>query len=605
MALNKISKVMLEDNVATKIDKIDGLETSLADIPKLLYDIDSTTYKNGDSIFIDKIRSKQIYLHANLYKKIKTGQTVQLCAMGDSITYGQDEVSGDKRAADTTLCPDGSAHTFTRAGVTYPEALQTNLQAVYGADKVTVINRGYSGDWVKKGIERWKTKHSSDATIIMYGTNDSNPSATWVPVDMRGNLENYLKYMEQLVIREILWDKAVILVSPIKKKTASDLNLDSFANALKLLGEKYNVPVIDGELFLANYPYTVYSDSTHLNTNGYKVIASKMAAFIIGSGANSPVKVASGKKLLTRPSLDNVVYIGGANFGTGSGAYTPEETTSGQNIIANIPNSGDAIIYSIYTEEEDLIVLPWYWSGAKNLKITLDFNTVIPQNSIDGSVYGATDTSPKEITYNSSVWDINSPDIDTMIKPINDSSQANLLRIKEAGWHTIMITNPASSNLIVFNGISFIGYEEYQNIRLRRSYNYEGFLKVNIPATYSGSPPAVNSSTFTLSDLTKVFGNAYSSSTYYTNPTLKITVSNYGLSGSATLQSILEYGLVISTGSATNGGVYQWLISRKDVATTPSERTITSITFDSTTSTFTITWAGATSCYSNFVITVM
>ena len=55
----------------------------------------------------------------------------------------------------------------------------------------------------------------------MYGTNDSR--ASYVPVEYRGNIEEYLKWYEQAIIREILWGKAVVIFTPPKLQSFGDL----------------------------------------------------------------------------------------------------------------------------------------------------------------------------------------------------------------------------------------------------------------------------------------------------------------------------------------------------------------------------------------------
>lgn len=112
-------------------------------------DVDSTSYKINDIISVDKITRLQNLYMAQFLRNLRKGSPVTIACMGDSMTYGHDTTSSDKRNADTTPCDDGSKHSFTRASITYPEALQKYLNKIY-SNNVTVINRGYSGDYVKK-----------------------------------------------------------------------------------------------------------------------------------------------------------------------------------------------------------------------------------------------------------------------------------------------------------------------------------------------------------------------------------------------------------------------------------------------------------------------
>jgi lysophospholipase L1-like esterase len=315
---------------------------------KLIADIVGTDYVTGDLVDYGYLRNRQEYLYGEFYRKLLTKVATQICCMGDSLTNGQDTVSSDARpvSADTTHVSGEVTSGQTIASTTYPEALQSNLQSVYGT-QVKVINRGYSGGWVKNGYEHYPNNHSSDLTIIMYGTNDSR--ATWVPDDIRGNIEDYINWYEQLIIREILWNKAVIILTPPKLANANDINIKTFAIALNALGEKYGVPVIDSAEFTANYPSTIYCDGTHFNGSGYKVFASKVTALFIGEGAKKPMLISDGETLLVRPNIDNLQYCGSATFTSSAGSQTPTEINATTGIVAQWTgtNSGIYIVFTL------------------------------------------------------------------------------------------------------------------------------------------------------------------------------------------------------------------------------------------------------------------
>ena len=97
-----------------------------------------------------------------------------------------------------------------------------------------------------------------------------NSRASYVPVEYRGNIVEYLKWYEQAIIREILWGKAVVIFSPPKVQSFGDLDIDTFANGLIQLCEKYNVPYVDSELFTINYN-SINSDGVHFNGIGYEI----------------------------------------------------------------------------------------------------------------------------------------------------------------------------------------------------------------------------------------------------------------------------------------------------------------------------------------------
>ena len=77
---------------------------------KLLMDIDSTNYRINDFIMVDKITRLQNIYMANFLRNLRNGSPVTIACMGDSMTYGHDVNSEDKRSADTTPCDNGSRH---------------------------------------------------------------------------------------------------------------------------------------------------------------------------------------------------------------------------------------------------------------------------------------------------------------------------------------------------------------------------------------------------------------------------------------------------------------------------------------------------------------
>lgn len=570
--------------------KVQNNTTQLNDIAniKLVKDIPSTDYVQGQLIGGDFIRTRQIINYADFFRKLRKKESVQICCMGDSLTNGQDTVSADVRpvASDPTRVSGEATSSQTIASVTYPEALRNRLRTVYG-EQVNVINRGYSGDWVKAGYTRYNTKHDSDLTIIMYGTNDSR--ASWVPEDIRGNLEEYIYWYEQLIVREILWGKAVIIMKPPKLLSASDLDVDIFRNALDALGEKYCIPVIDTEEFTANYSNSIYCDTTHFNGMGYSIFASRVAALLIGEGAFNPKKIMDGSKLLTRPTIDNIVYMGGAYFDTDTGVDTPNENNSAKGIVARIP-AGGSIIYSFYVEEDDLVALPYaYLVSGGTFKLELDFGVTQAQNSLDGALYLDRTTPDSTVQYTS----YSNAGLYNKSKILDDN--LSILRIVGKGWHTLRISSV--DNTTVFSGLEFIAYEDVKQYKdINKLNTKQGFYYGLTHSSYSATPEVVTETRIKVSTLLEHLGRTdiLTTNEYWKHPPFKITVFNYG-------QSIIEY--MFCCGSLGDGAnsFFCGEISRKNIATTPTERTISNIIFDSITQEIVITWDGANRV-ANFVI---
>lgn len=587
-----VNSLKLTQDVQDKISKVPVLEASLADITKfkLIADIPTTDYVTDDSVDISYIRNRQAYLYADFYRKLVKNQPVKACCMGDSMTNGQDTVSADARpvTSDVTRNLSEPMSSQTIASTTYPEALQTNLRSIFG-NQVSVLNRGYSGDWVKAGHDRYNTKHDSNLTIIMYGTNDSR--ASWVPEDIRGDISDYVNWYEQLIIREILWGKAVIILTPPKLQTANDVDIKTFANALKMLGEKYGVPVVDSALFTANFPSTIYCDTVHYNGNGYKVFASKVTAFLLsGTQVN---RINDGDTLLTRPNIDSAIYYGGAIFTSSGGAVeTPAEINTASGVIGQISGVNKGIIYSFYTEENDLMILPYYYNSTQNMQLTLDFNTVSPHNSIDNLV-DATSGTLNEVPLKQVLYTLSgSPRLLDLIKPIGDSAQPALIRIVEKGWHTLKVETTDPSGLVVLNGIHFMNYRNFKQQRelLKLQSVNNVFHKVTHSA-WSASPSSVASIDIPCSELNTLFtGNLLNLNEDYKAIPLKVILHN-------SRTNIIEFGFIWHDngvgGNTPTGGFYSWSIKQTDLIASPTNfRTITSITYDSVNRKYVINFGG-------------
>jgi hypothetical protein len=121
----------------------------------------------------------------------------------------------------------------------------------------------------------------------------------------------------------------------------------------------------------------------------------------------------------------------------------------------------------------------------------------------------------------------------------------------------------------------------------------------NLYSAWSASPASIATSTFTIDELVAVFGNIFNGSEYFKSPALQITVYTAD-------QSIIRYGFTLPQYNGnTDGTITTWQIDRKAIAGTPAERTISSITLDRATNTFTITWGGTLTALSNFSIQML
>lgn len=553
---------------------------------RLISNIESTNYSINDIIMVDYITRLQNLYMAEFYRNLRKGNQVTIACIGDSMTYGHDTTSNDKRPADSTPCDDGSRHSFTRASITYPESLQKYLSQVY-ENNITVINRGYSGDYVKKGYERWNKKHNANLSIIMYGTNDSR--ADYVPEQYRGNISEYIKWLEQAIVREILWGKAVILFIPPKLQSFGDIDIDTFAFALYQLGAKYNIPVIDSELFTINYN-GINSDGVHFNGIGYEIFGAKVSSLFVADNLFNPTKIKSGVKLLNRRTIDSFVLKGQYSYTASSGAYTPSELNNTGGSLLNL-NTGSKVTYSFYCDEDDLYIVPYIYTTSNKVKIMLDYGLKSCENSLDASIgKGATvlDNNKTVIEY------INSGQL-LINKDEAFLNNAECLRIPTKGWHTLTIVNEHSEltgGTLALNGIEFINYDVFSTyVNNNRYFKYVTNLKYVTHSVLS-SQESISEFRIKPIDYLKLHPFLYANgSEYWRNPPLKLVITDY-------LKGSIVYTFTIGNNASTTmfHGEY------KKIGTYSGGRTVSNITLDESTREIVITFNGGLTNKSNLLL---
>lgn len=592
--LNGLASLSEYDNYKEKAKKVPELEENIQELGsqleqiinlKLLMDVDSTSYKINDIISVDKITRLQNLYMAQFLRNLRKGSPVTIACMGDSLTYGHDTTSSDKRNADTTPCDDGSKHSFTRASITYPEALQKYLNKIY-SNNVTVINRGYSGDYVKKGIDRWNKKHGANLTIIMYATNDSR--ASYVPEQYRGNIEEFLKWYEQAIIREILWGKSVVVFSPPKLQSFGDLDIDTFANGLIQLCKKYNVPYVDSELFTINYN-NINSDGVHFNGVGYEIFGMKSASVFVAENLLKPQYVKGGTKLLNRQTIDSFVVNGTYSYNSTSGAYTPSELNNTGGSVLNL-NPGSSITYSFYCEEDDMFVIPYIYTISDKIKISLDYGLKASENSLDASIgKGAT-----PLDKNKSVIEIINEDVLLINKDKVFTNGVECLRIPTKGWHTLTISNDhrqSTDGTLVINGIEFMNYDVYASYVNINKYYKQNYLKYTSHSIL-GSTDSVSEMRIKPLDYLKLHPFYYLANTeYWRNPPLELVITDY-------LKGSIIYTFTIGNSSGTT----MFHGEKARLGAYSGGRTVSNITLDDETREIVITFNSGLTNKSNLLL---
>ncbi|MDO3374687.1 GDSL-type esterase/lipase family protein [Bacillus paranthracis] len=539
-------------------------------------------------------REKQSFLYARLFRKLRLKESVNGECIGDSLTYGYDIKSADRRPPSTDPIPDGSTHKTDRASKTYPEALDEFLDIVYEG-KINIVNRGYSGDGVKQGYNRWNAPAGSDFSVICYGTNDSREPGTGYP----GDIKEFLKWYRKMIERQLDWGSAVILMTPPKNRY--DANPDSYENAVFLLGEEYGIPVIKTDEMIAGYSPAIYSDGTHFNGKGYTIWASRIAALFVGKGPKKIRHVSDGSTLLSREYIDNVAYSNGAYMRSNTGYPTPNEITDGQGIGAFIVPGGRAT-WSFYVETDDMVVLPTaYIGGTDALKLTLDFGVQQADVCID-YLYGYPGVNNTVFPASTVTWKTpgDFPYKGNITSPYFFKWGQPMLVIAGKGWHTIT-AELVGSNTVSVLGLSFFSYHDLMKIKTIENVTdkRKGHLKFKTHNHYSETNDVRNTS-IKMQDIIDALGYPEMTS-YWENPPLKVTVHNWDA-------NTLEY--VVTIGNRSVGNKFSVGIDVKEtkIVSSPATdkiRKLDSVSFNVSTDELILNWGGATTRATEFVVSLL
>lgn len=458
--LSSVSSPQARDTIMTrdsgKVYRYNG--TSWLEIQ----DIDPLAFNDLDSRLTNKMTKQRNYLSA-FYQKLMRGQDVKIVCQGDSLTYGFDTTSSDKRPINPLPADDGTTHVYTRASKTYPEALQEYLRKVY-SNNSTVINKGYSGDWLAASLNRWTNNEQADAAILMIGTNDANLNATYIPSEIRGNIQRYLEDYRTLIERYTKWGTAVVLLTPPRllaqenPKTTSGIYLEPYRLAVMLLGEEYGVPVIDVESFMNGCDTTYYSDSVHFSGKGYTYIASRLVSAFIGFGEFNKVTIQAGDTLSVRQTRDNFVSKD-VLLTEDAGSYGPEEDTPEKGLLASI-GATSHMSFGFETLEDNLIFIPVYSSeGGASLRTSLDFANEQGSIPLLSAAHTGLPQGQKPlsqiisslVTANTSAYD----------GTIGIAQTDRYIHITNKGWHNLTIENPAGVGYVYFDGFVVLSFEDF------------------------------------------------------------------------------------------------------------------------------------------------
>lgn len=486
------------------------------------YDVKDTEHKQGDRVDIEKLKMTQTKNLSNLYHNLRTKKApVKFCHRGDSLTFGYDSTS--TRVTSYTWA-NGETYTYNQALKTYPEAMEEMLRKVYGNDMIkNHINRGKGGDYAKGSLIRHNGKHDADCTLLMLGTNDSrNNGCSYV-----GNIKEYIYWVEQVIIQELSWDKCIILLSPPITKLQSDYNVDSFANALKYLARKWNIPFIDTQELLIGYDEHLWSDPTHLSTFGYSVLGTKISACFIGEGLLNKNNVISGCQFEASLMTSSSCYTNGdVTYSHSTGCDTPPHNTLNGKLASYLylfQNSNGKLWISLYCEQDNLLFIPSGYVKANNqVRIVLDNDLNAPDNILDSSYFKMYST----INNNKSSYTYGSDSAFRFNKLYHYDNGLMPLRLYGRGWHIIEIQAIGEdSALCNIQGYEIISYDEmFSHIKNKSIHLYTAM------ANEGGLQRPIVGETITINnDITKLYKLDVTTGAYATQE--YVTFSQNGFNG--------------------------------------------------------------------------
>ncbi|QOR56158.1 tail fiber protein [Gordonia phage Linetti] len=472
VAAREGAEVARDETVTIKEEVTEVAETVDAKIGAI--PITALPEAESDARYSPRIPTYQAQLLGKAMKKLRLGQPVKIVCRGDSTTYGHDTVSSDRVPAPDVTLPDGTKPTFTRSPVPFPQAMQNFLNQTYG-EIVTVENQGHSGDWVQRGMTRWLNNVNADITVISYGINDA--LATGVPVEIRGNISSYIEATEKMILRDLEWGSAVVLMAPIRQRgPLGSPDVDAYRNALRGLADSYGLPLVDTEEFLITAPWDCWSDGNHLNTKGNGIMGARLAALFVGEGPLKKNVLEPGSKLLGRPTLDNVVLRGAVQTNS-SGFGTPrDEAAMAAGTAVGFQGGGTAALdgvatWSFYTESPDVVIIPWSYinagAGEAGAQISYELDFAVEQ----GQNYHVDVATPGESGNGSLApsYKFHGPVAAGQAATfINDPATSPLaIRVATPGWHTIraIYHRSVTASVAVTHMIEAFAWRTYQQMR--------------------------------------------------------------------------------------------------------------------------------------------
>ena len=395
-------------------------------------------YKNKQAINFSKFQQSLFY----------TSHETSIACVGDSLTYGLDETSSDKRPS-TADVTDVGVSTNTISKYTYPEILRGCLWEVYGKS-FPVKKMSVGGDTLTSALERWTTNPNVKIAIMMFGTNDGYREE---------NVESFINNYFKLIKRFLDWGTAIVLLTPPKKYEYSEIQ-DIHADAVQTIGKMLNIPVIDTRQIFDGYPLDdLTTDYVHFKPDMYYLLGAKITnLFTLKKNLIEPYKLDSGKHLYCDLQNNNCfVPPNSRQEFINNCTYSPMDVGKTKENGKSIKLYENGKIYFSFYSDKDVVLIPLF-KTTSNGKCIIDVN------------FRSKQPTKKYDFINDDIGKNFTP-LHQKIYAVNESRESLKLTMSELNSN-IVITSKGVNSVCVNNGatgvVEFFGFyvmtlEDYYN----------------------------------------------------------------------------------------------------------------------------------------------
>ena len=188
----------------------------------------------------------------NTLHKLKSGESVKLAALGDSLTYGW----------------------MTQYG--FLDYLEILIKKKYSKSELLIFNKGVPGDTAKDGlyrVEKDVIKLSPDLVFIQFALNDAYSGCT---------VNEFQKNIESIIVK--IKDRLNSEIALLTSVAIQDNGMNKIANEFYMRiiksGEKFKLPVVSVHKYWEkkiasgiNHSLLVQYDGVHPTEKGYELMA--------------------------------------------------------------------------------------------------------------------------------------------------------------------------------------------------------------------------------------------------------------------------------------------------------------------------------------------